>query len=420
MFPALTLFYYGFLSEQDKKLYYPTVSAVYQQFDLSKEARHQVIQIRKRCTAKSGMTNEGKERKKRIVQKLFIFRKKTRLYLSFYMSVLPLLQRYVKTFEMTEPLIYKLNDNQVELLSDVLVCFVKPEVITKTQVLGALDVTSKPNLLPKKKMFVGKEAKDIMADDPVTSKFLDTVQQAYIQCTQQLQKKMPLDNQFLICVSAIDPTEQLRGHTETLHNLLKLPSFAKHVLSDDQIDEYELDCRRYVAKTDLPSFTNRADRWWSHSEVSGKFPVLTKMALSLLSCFHGPQVESSFSAMNQIIDPHSANLSIGSFQAYQTVRYHLKSVKKTSTDFFHKEDYKHDPADPHLCKNFTHAWHMQKEVQDQMKAKRQQKTALLNLQTKKQTSKRKFTQESEEAAKRSRLAHIKKLTTCKPTKKRTL
>ena len=419
LLPALTLFYYAFVDEQDRKLYRPIVTKIYEQFHLSKEACHRVIQIRKRCTAKSGMTKEGKDRKKRVVEKLFVCRRKTRLHLSYYLSVLPLLQRYVKTFEMTEPLIYKLNDYQVELLNDIMVCFVRPEVMSQTLDLGALDVTNKQNLLPKKKMFVGKEAKDVMTgcDDPVTGNFLDTVQQAYIQCTQQLQKKMPLDNQFLMCVSAIDPAEHVRGHSETLHNLLKLPSLAKHVLSDVEQDLYDLECRRYVSKTGLPPFSNRADTWWA--QMSGKFPVLTKMALSLLSCFHGPQVESSFSAMNQIIDAHSANLSIHSFQAYQTVRYHLKSVKKSAVEYFHKEDYKHDPTDPHLCKNFTHAWQKQKEAQDSMKAKREEKRALLNLKTaKKQTSKRKFREESEAAAKHSRAAHTQKL--MNPGKKRHL
>ena len=141
-------------------------------------------------------------------------------------------------------------------------------------------------------MFVGQAAKNIIkteskADEPVVTKFLDTVQQAYIACAEQLQKSMPLNNQFLTCVLAIDPNSKCRGHKETLKNLLQLPSLAKHVLTDNQKDVYNLDCRHYVASTDLPSFTNRADKWWSEAEVSGKFPVLAKMAVNLLSCQNG-------------------------------------------------------------------------------------------------------------------------------------
>ncbi|XP_071485981.1 uncharacterized protein [Diadema antillarum] len=163
------------------------VTGIYTKHKLSKEARQQVVQERKRCLNKSGMTKEGTERKRRTVNKLrvFICRKTTELQLSFFMSVLPLLQKYAKTFKMTEPLIFKLNDYQAELLNDFLVCFIRPQVLTKAEVLGDLDVRN--------------------------------------------------------------PTEVLRGHSETLRYLLKLTDFAKHVISDAQTDEFELDCRRYAA-----------------------------------------------------------------------------------------------------------------------------------------------------------------------------
>lgn len=102
----------------------------------------------------------------------------------------------------------------------------------------------------------------------------------------------------------------------------------------------------------MPAFNTRADKWWCQPVITERFPMLAKMALSLLSNFHGPQVESLFSAMNQIIDSQSANLTIKSFGAIQTVRYHLKSVGKTSIQYFHHSDFKHDPVDPAMLHNF--------------------------------------------------------------------
>ena len=130
-----------------------------------------------------------------------------------------------------------------------------------------------------------------------------------VQSNFNYEKCMLLDNEFLKCVSAIDLTEKLRGDTctETLHNPLKLPSFAEHGLSTNEMEEYmyELNCRWYVSKTDLLSFENKyvslfltqtlilffpgaskkgskekikkkqvGDKWWS--EVSEKFLILAK------------------------------------------------------------------------------------------------------------------------------------------------
>ena len=41
--------------------------------------------------------------------------------------------------------------------------------------------------------------------------------------------------------------------------------------------------------------------YW-YNNLSKKYPAVHKMAMSVLSIFHGPKVESSFSAMGDVID----------------------------------------------------------------------------------------------------------------------
>ena len=69
------------------------------------------------------------ERKMRIIERLFVQRKRTMLILNLYKSVLPLLKKYVLLFEMKKPLIHKLHDQQIELLLEFLGCFLKPETL---------------------------------------------------------------------------------------------------------------------------------------------------------------------------------------------------------------------------------------------------------------------------------------------------
>ncbi|GBM46664.1 hypothetical protein AVEN_261045-1 [Araneus ventricosus] len=79
------------------------------------------------------------------------------------------------------------------------------------------------------------------------------------------------------------------------------------------------------------------------------------MACALLTCFHGPKVESSFSIMNSVITPGSNRLNVQSLDAIQTVKYELAAEKKTAVESFLKGDFLHDPVDKNLCKNMRSA-----------------------------------------------------------------
>ena len=77
------------------------------------------------------MTEAGRGRKKRIVDKLFHTQRQTKILLGFYISALPMLQAYVKFFESSTPQIHKLYPKQKELLVTFLGCFIKPMFLRK-------------------------------------------------------------------------------------------------------------------------------------------------------------------------------------------------------------------------------------------------------------------------------------------------
>lgn len=59
------------------------------------------------------LTKDGKDKKDRIVHRLFTERKLTKMMIGLYSSVLPLLKNFVLLFEMKEPLIQELYEKQV-------------------------------------------------------------------------------------------------------------------------------------------------------------------------------------------------------------------------------------------------------------------------------------------------------------------
>ena len=72
-----------------------------------------------------------------------------------------------------------------------------------------------------------------------------------------------------------------------------------------------------------------ADTWWF--ELKDKYPLLSKTSLALLTRFHGPKVESSFSVMGDVMDKKSGRMNVSTYSAIQTVKYSLNA--KTSHVF---------------------------------------------------------------------------------------
>lgn len=412
MLHAFTIFYYAFLPASDKVTYFSILCAIYKERGITAEGRTKVKEIHQYLLKKS-YTAEGKARKDRIVSKLFFHRRKTLLVLNFFIAALPLLKKYVCLFQTKEPMIHKLHDEQEQLFLNFLSCFVKHEILkdkTVSQLIN-LDLSSDENLLKKRKMFLGFTTESIVEKnikDVAVISFLNQASQAYIQCGQYLQKKLPLDNLLLKCISAIDPLA--RGHSVTADRLKMLPKLVKNVLSNEEEIQYALDVHLYQVDKCLPSHEDasqnilRIDVWWASFYKLKKYDALSKMVKALLSCFHGPQIESSFSMMGDILDKGSSNMKIETFSAIQTVKYKLLSNEKSAIDFFKKADYLHDPVEKNLCKNMATSYLQYKKELSLKEEKKKMLSVKENI-----TSKQEDKKEICEKENKSRMIHKRKL-----------
>ena len=102
------------------------------------------------------------------------------------------------------------------------------------------------------------------------------------------------------------------------------------VLTDDEWSAYLREVYSLLADQLLPSIIKDGEgndievsclEWWISLEF--RYPNCFKMATAVLSIFHGPRVEGSFSGMTDIIDSKSGWLDIESYDAMQTVKYAL-------------------------------------------------------------------------------------------------
>jgi hypothetical protein len=376
IFDALTVLYYCFLSNEEKTTYFSILCYIYKQRNVLPEGKTRIKEIHKEVSQKK-ITPEGKCRKKRIVTKLFYERKRTQLVMNFYIAVLPLLKRYVCLFQTQAPLIHKIISEQKQLFLDFLACFIRQEYLNgkTTAELLNFDLSNECHQLEKNDMFLGAANESIIlksAHEPCVKAFLDKALKAYVACAQHLQKKLPLNSDILTCISALDPTA--RGHTLTLKRLKRLPHLVKNVLNEEDMELYASEIYKYQVDRQLPPPVDedgkqiQIDIWWSHMFQQNQYPAFSKIVKALLTCFHGPQVESTFSMMGNILDKQSSNMQIETYSALQTVKYKLLSENKSAVEYFQKKDPLHDPVSSKLSYNLKNSCNMhEKEKEDKRK-----------------------------------------------------
>ena len=146
--------------------------------------------------------------------------------------------------------------------------------------------------------------------------------------------------------------------------LQKLPTPAPNVLTEEEEEGFEKEIRQYQGWSTLPEFEDgiRIDVWWGRVDLSKKYPCLCKMVKAVLSCFHGPQVESSFNVMNDIIDNKSGRINIDTYNAIQNVKFGIRASETSSIELFRKKDYLHDRVNPLLVKNMRTSYKQYKCV----------------------------------------------------------
>lgn len=104
LFDAYILFHYSFLSAKDIPIYLEVMQEVIDRRAVPAEGKKIIVEMQRSLRKKySSFTKEGKDRKQRILHKIFFTRARTELLLNLYTHVLPDLKEYVMFFQKREP-----------------------------------------------------------------------------------------------------------------------------------------------------------------------------------------------------------------------------------------------------------------------------------------------------------------------------
>ena len=272
---------------------------------------------------------------------------------------MPVVKNYVITFQSKEPMIYQLHDRVEELFRKFLSNYVKQEKLATK--LEKLDLSEdNGQFLKMTEMFIGKPAEDLVKkahkEDSTVNEFFGMVRNAYLVTGQYLQHKLPLQNQLLKAVSALDPAAF--GHHVGLAAVKTLGPLVPCNLTPEEFNSYDKEVHNFQADLVLHRSykqNTRVDEWWGGVYKDGNYPTLSKVALSVMCIFHGPMVESSFNTMGDIIDSKSPNMSTETYSSFQAIKYYLKAQNVTALKYFHREDPLRDPFDSDMCRNIKGA-----------------------------------------------------------------
>ena len=169
------------------------------------------------------------------------------------------MRKYVKIFQQTEPSIFRIHTEQVDVFTEFLTNFIKPEVLSELnsiRKLKTIDFSSTENHLPNNLLAVGSIARKIVKnsrkDDETVCKFLNKDITAYSKCAACMVEKLPLSNDFLKTATAIDPVAILAKRTVTWKAILHLPDIVTNVLPSTDLEDYEKECKKVMVDPTLP------------------------------------------------------------------------------------------------------------------------------------------------------------------------
>ena len=122
-------------------------------------------------------------------------------------------------------MVHILHDEQLRLVREFLGYFIRPEMLTEgSRRISSPEIDNEKIWLPVTDMFLGPFSRKIFqrsnSKDPIIRDISERIQKAFVSCGKVLQKKMPITNELLKTLSAID--SYAWGHSVTVRCLPKL------------------------------------------------------------------------------------------------------------------------------------------------------------------------------------------------------
>ncbi|CAF2034039.1 unnamed protein product [Rotaria magnacalcarata] len=232
-----------------------------------------------------------------------------------------------------QPFIHLLFEECSNLFRNILISFIKDDLLTNKTVKQLLSISfdSQANEKPDSKLEIGEITRNELQEMPTNEKikFMQDVRDIYKTIARELTRTLPVTNNFLQNLQFMHPLQ--RHHESSSKSLMIIARDLPQLLSDDDLDYLNGEWRLYENETIPEEWYQQKttsggsdevikyhpiDNYWKHvfaiKTSSGivKFIVLPKLIKSLLSLSHGnADVERGFSENAALITDDRSSLS---------------------------------------------------------------------------------------------------------------
>ncbi|CAF1225658.1 unnamed protein product [Rotaria sordida] len=226
-------------------------------------------------------------------------------------------------FQQEQPLVHLLYNECCSLLRNVLLSFVKEELIRDKESIQLLTVSFELQNNQKNNINidVGETTrmciKDLSPNEKVV--FFEDVRKIYCNITKDLIKSLPISNDFLRHLQCFQPS--MRKHETSRASIMYLARNLPHLLTSEEVDRVDAEWRVYemadISDEWIKKSTNSSsnsteyvpiDKYWYQvfssvtSNGAPQYLVLIKLVKCLLSLSHGnSDVERGFSQNNKLV-----------------------------------------------------------------------------------------------------------------------
>ncbi|CAM4933136.1 unnamed protein product [Rotaria socialis] len=254
-----------------------------------------------------------------------------------------------------QPLIHLLFEECSNLFRDILISFIKDDLLTNKTVKQLLSISfdSQADEKPDSKLAIGEitrnELQEMSTNEKI--KFMQDVRDIYKTIARELTRTLPVTNKFLQNLQFMHPLQ--RHHESSSKSLMIIARDLPQLLSDDNLDYLNVEWRLYENETIPEEWYQQKttsgdsdevikyqpiDNYWKHvfaiktSSGIAKFVVLPQLIKSLLSLSHGnTDVERGFSEHAALITDNRSSLSDISINGLRATKDAVKFLRTTKS-----------------------------------------------------------------------------------------
>ena len=233
----------------------------------------------------------------------------TKLYCLFMKSAIPLFDAANVVLQKEEPCIHIMHKILLNQLSDLLIRFIKPEIIASAKLLTDIDFHDHANQKDDEDLAIGAEAREFIEHNSTlpVKMFYDNVRDYYATACDYMLHKFPYGDELLLNASVADVNERQSKSFKSVRYFVKRYPFLLPPLSN--LDHLEEEFLKYQVGI-LPDNILNADRvdvqWHLISQLKdsitgrNKFPLLCQVMKGILVLYHSnADCERLFSVVNK-------------------------------------------------------------------------------------------------------------------------